>query len=181
MRGVLDLGFFFVRDFVVFAFFEVTDHIVDDIGREKFNLRVKLLRAGVVEAAGSLDFVFNVLELELELLKVGASLELRISFGDGKNLREGAFKRALGFGSSLHGVCAHDGRAGFRDILKSGLFMLGVAFDGFDNIRDEVGTIFELDRDIGPGFIDTLIELNEAVVSSPDHRDQQDDDDDNNN
>ena len=59
--------------------------------------------------------------------------------------------------------------------------MLGVAFDGFDDIRDEVGTIFELDRDVRPGFVDTLIELNEAVVSSPNHRDQQDDDDEDNN
>ena len=92
LRSVLDLGFFFVRDFVVFAFLEVADHAIDDIGWEKFDLRVELLRTGVVETAGGLDFVLDVLELKLELLEVGVGFELRISFGDGENLREGALE-----------------------------------------------------------------------------------------
>ena len=169
--GVGDLGGFGVFDFEILADLE-TETLGDHIAGKYFHFNIKFFGAGVVEATSGLDFVLNVLKLFLELFEVLVGLELGIRFGNGKDFREAGGKRVFGGGGSLNVFCAHGLAASFGDVFESFFFVLGVAFDGFDDVRDEIGAVFELDGDITPSFVDLLVELDEAVVSAPDDRNE---------
>ena len=153
----------------------MTDQLIDQVGGEKFDFSVEFLGAGVVEATGGLDFVLNILELGLKLEVVGVSLEVGVGFGDGEEVREGALERAFGLGGTIDAFRAHHGRASFGDVIKGGFFVLGVALDSLHEVRNEVGAVFELDGDVGPGFVDPLVQPDQTIISAPDDGDEDDD------
>ena len=87
-----------------------------------------------------------------------------IGFTDGEQaferLSEGVFRLVPfrdGFGAHGHG-------SGFADLLERTAFMRGVAFDGFDQIGDKVIAPFQLNVDVGPGLVGTIVGRDQAVV-----------------
>jgi hypothetical protein len=54
--------------------------------------------------------------------------------------------------------------------------MRGVAFDGLDQIGNEIVALFELNVDVGKGLVGPLAHSDEAVVDAdrPDHEDDND-------
>ena len=106
--GVGDFGHVGFFDFEVVAGFEA-EAFGEDVAGEDFDLGVEVFGAGVVEAAGGLDFVFDVLELVLEFFEVFVGFELGVGFGDGEYLAEGAGERIFGLGGLFDAFGAHNG------------------------------------------------------------------------
>ena len=153
------------------------NHRINEVSREHFYLGIEGLGASVIETASGLDFVLNVLELDLELLEVSISFKLRVGLSNRKEAAEGALHGTFSFGGAIDGLGAHSGRASFGDFLKSTLFVFGVTLDGLNDIRNEIGAIFELDCDIRPGLIDPLVKFDETIVRGPERYDENNDDD----
>src|SRR5882724_3975784 len=65
--------------------------------------------------------------------------------------------------------------AGVDDGFESAFFVGGVAFDGFDEIGNEVVAALELDVDIGPGVVGLDFETDEGVVHADEDDDGEDD------
>jgi hypothetical protein len=53
----------------------------------------------------------------------------------------------------------------------------GIPLDGLHEVADEVVPPFELDVDLGPGLLDEVAELDEAVVGAEEPEDEPQDDD----
>src|SRR5690606_30503965 len=66
------------------------------------------------------------------------------------------------------------------DRLQRSALMGSIAFDGFDQVGDQVVALFELDVDVGEGLVDALPHGNQAVVDRDcPYNEQYDDADDN--
>jgi hypothetical protein len=144
------LGFVDVEELFVFV---EAEHAGEDIGRKNGALGVEVTDDTVVEAAGSLDLVFGVSQLGLEIQEVLASLQVRVGLSDGKIALQRSLELVLslgGFGGTL-GI--QGGGAGFGDLFKDTFFVAGVAFHAINEVRDKIGTALQLDGDITPGFV----------------------------
>src|ERR1019366_5848404 len=140
------------------------EHPGQNVGRERLNLGVQVAHDGVVVAARVLNCVLDRAERILELGEFLRGLELGIIFCHRKQTFEGAGQLILGgslvdWAGGLHGHGAE-----FRDVLERTLFVGGVTFDGFDQIRNQVVAAFELNIDVGPGRFGAHAQLHQAVV-----------------
>ena len=120
------------------------------------------------------DAVFRAFKLGHQVLEIAARLEVGVVFRDGKQAREAIAQLALRSAVALQGggVAEHlwsrrnaaDPCARRGDFGQQGLFVFGVAFDGFDQIGDEIGAALVLVDDFRPGGIHALIGALQAVV-----------------
>ncbi|MCE3256189.1 MAG: hypothetical protein K0Q64_272 [Nitrobacter vulgaris] len=58
--------------------------------------------------------------------------------------------------------------------------MRGIAFHGFDKVRDQVVTLLELHIDVGEGLADALAECDQSVIGDKRKHSDGDDDAENN-
>ena len=132
----------------------------------------------VVILAGDGDAVFGAGEFVLQAEEIFVGFELGVVFDDGEEAAERAVELAVGgdfVGGSL-GV--EQGGAGFGDFAVDGFFVGGEAFDGGDEIGDEVGAALELDVNLGPVGFDLLVERDHLVFAADVHAAENGGDDD---
>ena len=154
--------FLAISDFEKFALRE-TEQACDDIAREHIDLVVERQHVTIVEAAGSLNLVFRVRELPLQLEEVLVGLEIRIGFRDCKQalqrIREHIFGlRLVRGGTGLHRSGARSGH-----FLKHAGLMRGIALDRIDEIRNQIVAALELHIDIAPGLAHAIAQGHKAV------------------
>src|SRR6185437_11865516 len=174
-----DLGGFALgrgRDFEEFARFEI-EHAGDDVGRELRDFRVEVADDGIVVAAGVLDRVLELIEGLLELRKAFDGTQLRIGFGKREDLPQGGAKHSFGLAlrggtGGRHGLIARG-----DDAFEGALLVAGIAFDGFDEVGDEVVAALELYIYIGPGVVALDLEAHQPVVDRDDGDRDHDDND----
>jgi hypothetical protein len=164
------------------AFFEAEGGGVED-GRDALDLGVISLRHFIEAAAFDGDAVFGAFELRLEGEEAGVGFEVRVAFDDDHEATEGAAEGGLGFfellelggvGGGVVELDFTDGGAGFGDFREGGFFEVGGAFDGFDEVGDEVGAALVNVLNLGPLGVDGFLGGDEAVVAA--HDDEGDDD-----
>ncbi len=102
--------------------------------------------------------------------------EVGVAFDVDHESAEGAGE--LGFGGAgfggafgAHGLCA-----GFGDGFECFALVAHVAFDGFDEVGDEVVAALELDINLRPGVIHVIAEVDEAVVDGDEPEDEDGED-----
>ncbi len=139
----------------------------ENVVGENLDPGIELAHSTVVEATGSLHFVFRVDKLTLELQEVLAGLQLRIRFGYGKDAFQRFLHHVLGFTRFGGALGAQRGGTRLGDTLKHFPLVGGVALDGVDEVRDEVRAALELDGDVAPRLVDSNIQRHQAVVGHP--------------
>ena len=161
----------------------VVEHPGDQVRREHLDPVVEVADGAVVVLPGVGDVVFDELELVLQVDEIGVGLEIRISFRDREQMGQRLIDLIFAFD-----LCAEISRrrrggvvARGDDPLQGFLFVAGVAFDGFDEIGNQVVAFFQVDVHRGEGFVHLVAEADQAVAGG-DQPNQDDDDnrDDNN-
>ena len=174
-----DLGGFALGgrgDFKEFTLLEA-EHAREDVGGELQNLGVEVAHHSVVIASGVLDGVFDLGEGILQRSETLDGAELRIGFGKGKEAFERAGEHVFGCGLVGGASGGHGAIAGVDNSFESAFFMAGVAFDGFDEIGNQVVAALELNINVGPGVVALDFQADQAVVHADAEKHQQDKDD----
>jgi len=132
----------------------------------------------VVVFAGDGNAVFGAGEFVLEAKKIFVGFQLRVVFDDGEKAADGAVELPVGgdfVGGSLRieqsGAC-------FGDFAVDGFFVGGKAFNGGDEIGDQIGAALELDVDLSPVGFDLLVERDHLVFAADVHAAEDGGDDD---
>ena len=121
--------------------------------------------------------VFGTRQFLLQLHHVLIRLQIRISFREGKKTSERAAKEALGRTEFLYRIGVGRVRFGSLEIRYGSItgtddgvecfaFMLHVAFDGFDEIRDQVVTPGQLDIDLRESVFDAIAKIDQTIVDA---------------
>jgi hypothetical protein len=137
----------------------------------------------VVVFAGDGDAIFGAGEFVLQAEEILVGLELGIVFDDGEEAADGAVELAVGGDFVGGGLRVEQSGASFRDFAVDGFFVGGEAFDGGDEIGDQVGAALELDVNLGPVGFDLLVERDHLIFAADVHAaedggdDDEDDDD----
>jgi hypothetical protein len=144
----------------------------DQIGGEAFDLDIQVSRRAIVIAAGHLDLTLDSIKVSSQIAEVIACLQVRIGFGQGKQLSDGLPHQVFGACTFLHIRRVQGGRriTGCNDLVKGGAFVRGVSFYGFDQVGDQICASFQLDIDTGPPLSNALTGAHKRVVQ----RDEQD-------
>jgi hypothetical protein len=158
------------------ALFEAEGGGVED-GGDALDFGVEGLDDFIEAAAFDGDAIFGAFELGLEGDEAAVGFEVGVAFDDDHEASEGAAEGALGFfellelggvGGGVVELDFADGGAGFGDFGEGGFFEVGGAFDGFDEIGDEVGAALVDVLDLGPLGVDGFLGGDEAVVAGHD-------------
>jgi hypothetical protein len=138
--------------------------------RQALHRGVEVHHGRVVIAARGADLVLGVRQVFLELQEVLGRLQVRIRLGDRE---EPADRR----GEELVRVRCVPGRRGLlhgcsrpRHLVEDGTLVSGIAADGLDEVRDQVGAALELDFDVRPTRLDLVAQPDQPVVAV--HRDE---------
>src|SRR5712692_817169 len=122
----------------------------DEVGRHGVDRRVEVAHDGVVVAARVLDRVLDLPERGLELREALVRLEVGVRLGQREELAEGAGQRVLRLRARLGGLRGHGGAPRAHDRVERPPLVGGIALDGLDEVRDEVGAALELHVDVRP-------------------------------
>jgi hypothetical protein len=164
--------------------FEAEGGCVEDSG-DTFDFGVEGLDDFIEAATFDGDAVFGAFELGLEGDEAGVGFEVGVAFDDDHEAAEGTTESALGFfelfelggvGGGVVELDLADGGAGFGDFGEGGFFEVGGAFDGFDEVGDEVGAALVDVLDLGPLGVDGFLGGDEAVVAAHDGESENDED-----
>ena len=100
----------------------------------------------------------------MKLLEVRVRLEVGVGLRDGKQVLQRTGEEAVGLHLAFGRRRVHDGGASLGNLLERAAFVGSIAFDGLDEVRDEVETALQLHVDLRPGVIHHVAELDEVVV-----------------
>src|SRR5690606_20690454 len=141
-----------------------------EVGRKHHYLGIEIPGGAVIKAARRLDFILGIYQLFLQVLEVLVGLEIRVVLSYGKQTFERGGELVFGLSSffNISGLGrAQDTASGLGDVIKYFFFMLGVAFDGTNQIRNQVEAALELYGYIAPSLVYPDIGFNQTVISQP--------------
>src|SRR5579862_9460275 len=142
---------------------------------EALDAGIVFLHRIVEEAPRRRDLVLEIRKLRLQLLEIGAGLEVRIGFREREQLPQRAREHVLGGGLLRRPLRRHGRVARFDDLVQRAAFVRGVALYRLDQVGNEIVPLLELHVDIGKGLVDPLPHGNQAVVDR--NRPQNENDD----
>jgi hypothetical protein len=166
-----DLTFFGAIELEVLALGEAEEQR-DLVGREAVDGRVQIADDGVVVAARALDRLLDLAERALQLAEALIRLQLGIRLGDREELAERAGQLVLGLRPRLGRLRRHRRAAGADDLVERGALVRGVALDGLDQVRHQIGAALELHVDVRPSLFGSLAQPDELVVRQDDRDDE---------
>lgn len=137
-----------------------TEEASDDGSGEAADGDIVVFGDGVVFFAGEADAIFGAFELVIELEEGFGGFDFGVGFDGDEEAGEGRVEGVGGFDLARDvsaGFGLGPGAASFGDGGEGGLFEVGAALDGADEVGDEVEAALVLGFDGGPFFINRFV------------------------
>lgn len=151
-------------------------HLCYDIAWDRVDKDIEFSDTSIVISSRLRDDVFDLVELVLEVNEACVGFEIRITLCESEELFEHTAESVIGSNFRIHGSGRDIARSGIDDCFESWFLMTCVAFDGLDEIGDEICPSLELDIDIASRVVDRDIEADEAIIDHDSSDDDEDDD-----
>jgi hypothetical protein len=155
------------------------EQLGENDGRELVELVVVSEHAVVVELPRVCDATLGRSQLFLKGEKVRVCLQVWICLAQSEQLTEGSGEQPIRLGLCPRRIWGFNRRiASTYDGLERFTLMGGVALDGFDEVRDEIDSSFQLDVDLRPGIANLVAPTDQSVVTRNQHDNEYNYDDD---
>ena len=151
------------------------EHPGDDVVGKVFGLVIIGEHSIIEGLTRKGDLILGTRELLLELHHILIRFQIRISFREGKKTSERASKQPLGrtefhYRIAVGWICfggfetRYSCIAGIDDGFECFALMLHVAFNGFDEVGDQVIATGQLHVDLREGVLDAIAKIDEGIV-----------------